>query len=46
MVPIRKWPIRAGPLSRTGDRLILQGDQRQRLPALLTARGVKKVTVG
>jgi len=25
---------------------ILQGDQRQRLPALLTARGVKKVTVG
>ncbi len=29
-----------------GDRLVLQGDQRRRLPALLEARGVKKVTVG
>jgi translation initiation factor 1 len=29
-----------------GDALTLQGDQRKRLPALLTARGVKKVTVG
>src|SRR5262245_3106615 len=28
-----------------GDRLALQGDQRGRLTALLTARGVKKVTV-
>ena len=28
-----------------GDTLVLQGDQRKRLPALLTARGVKKVTV-
>ena len=27
------------------DALVLQGDQRKRLPALLTARGVKKVTV-
>jgi translation initiation factor 1 len=29
-----------------GDTLVLQGDQRKRLPALLTARGVKKVTIG
>ena len=29
-----------------GDALVLQGDHRKRLPALLTARGVKKVTVG
>ncbi len=28
------------------DTLVLQGDQRKRLPALLTARGVRKVTVG
>jgi translation initiation factor 1 len=28
------------------DTLVLQGDQRERLPALLTARGVRKVTVG
>ena len=28
-----------------GDALVLQGDQRARLPALLRARGVKKVTV-
>lgn len=28
-----------------GDALVLQGDQRARLPALLTARGVRKVTV-
>ncbi len=28
------------------DALVLQGDQRARLPALLTARGVRKVTVG
>ena len=28
-----------------GDALVLQGDQRKRLPALLTARGVRKVTV-
>ena len=28
------------------DTLVLQGDQRRRLPALLTARGVRKVTVG
>ena len=28
------------------DRLVLQGDQRKRLPALLVARGVKKVTIG
>lgn len=27
-------------------RIVLQGDHRKRLPALLTARGVKKVTVG
>ncbi len=26
--------------------LVLQGDQRERLPGLLTARGVRKVTVG
>jgi translation initiation factor 1 len=26
--------------------LVLQGDQRKRLPGLLTARGVKKVTIG
>lgn len=29
-----------------GEALVLQGDHRKRLPALLTARGVKKVTVG
>lgn len=29
-----------------GDALVLQGDQRERLPALLTKRGVRKVTVG
>jgi translation initiation factor 1 len=28
------------------DTLVLQGDQRDRLPALLEARGVRKVTVG
>jgi translation initiation factor 1 len=28
------------------ERLVLQGDQRKRLPALLHARGVKKVTLG
>jgi translation initiation factor 1 len=28
------------------DTLVLQGDQRERLPPLLTARGVRKVTVG
>ena len=28
------------------ERLVLQGDQRKRLPALLPARGVKKVTIG
>jgi translation initiation factor 1 len=28
------------------QRLVLQGDQRKRLPALLQARGVKKVTLG
>jgi translation initiation factor 1 len=27
------------------DEIVLQGDQRERLPALLTARGVRKVTV-
>ena len=27
------------------DRIVLQGDQRKRLPALLTGRGVKKITV-
>ncbi len=28
------------------DTLVLQGDQRKRLPGLLTARGVRKVTLG
>ena len=28
------------------EALVLQGDHRKRLPALLTARGVKKVTIG
>jgi translation initiation factor 1 len=28
------------------ERLVLQGDQRKRLPELLQARGVKKVTIG
>jgi translation initiation factor 1 len=28
-----------------GDALVLQGDHRKRLPALLTARGVRKVIV-
>jgi translation initiation factor 1 len=28
-----------------GDRVVLQGDQRQRLPGLLSARGVRKVIV-
>jgi translation initiation factor 1 len=29
-----------------GDTLVLQGDQRKRLPAILEARGVRKVIVG
>ena len=29
-----------------GTALVLQGDQRKRLPALLAARGVRKITVG
>ena len=29
-----------------GDTLVLQGDQRKRLPDLLTSRGVRKVTIG
>jgi translation initiation factor 1 len=29
-----------------GEALVLQGDQRKRLPELLTSRGVRKVTVG
>ena len=29
-----------------GKTLVLQGDQRQRLPAILSARGVRKVIVG
>jgi translation initiation factor 1 len=29
-----------------GDTLVLQGDQRKRLPALLGARGARKVSVG
>lgn len=29
-----------------GDTLLLQGDQRERLPALLQARGVRRVSVG
>ena len=29
-----------------GDSLVLQGDQRKRLPALLEARGVRKVSMG
>jgi translation initiation factor 1 len=29
-----------------GEALVLQGDQRERLPALLEARGVRRVTVG
>lgn len=29
-----------------GDAIVLQGDQRPRLPALLGSRGVAKVTVG
>ena len=29
-----------------GEELVLQGDQRGRLPALLAARGVRKVTSG
>ncbi len=28
-----------------GDALVFQGDQRERLPGLLAARGVKRVTV-
>jgi translation initiation factor 1 len=29
-----------------GDTLVLQGDQRKRVPALLEAKGVRKVVVG
>ena len=29
-----------------GESLVLQGDHRKRLPAILTARGVKKVSIG
>jgi translation initiation factor 1 len=29
-----------------GETLVLQGDQRKRLPDLLTSRGVRKVTIG
>nr|WP_153865966.1 MULTISPECIES: translation initiation factor [Myxococcaceae] len=32
--------------TREEDALVLQGDQRERLPGLLSARGVRKVTVG
>ena len=32
--------------TQNGDALVLQGDQRDRLPALLKSRGVKKVTAG
>jgi len=35
-----------GTLSDTGDALVLQGDQRERLPSWLSARGVRKVTLG
>ncbi len=29
-----------------GEAIVLQGDHRKRLPKILTARGVKKVTIG
>lgn len=29
-----------------GETLVLQGDQRKRVPALLTARGVRKIIIG
>ena len=29
-----------------GEALVLQGDQRKRLPEILEARGIKRVTVG
>ena len=29
-----------------GDALVLQGDQRERLPRILSSRGVKKITRG
>jgi translation initiation factor 1 len=29
-----------------GESLVLQGDHRKRLPALLRTRGVKKITIG
>jgi translation initiation factor 1 len=29
-----------------GDTLVLQGDHRKRVPALLTARGVRKIIIG
>jgi translation initiation factor 1 len=29
-----------------GDTLVLQGDQRKRLPAILEARGVRKIILG
>ena len=29
-----------------GEHIVLQGDHRKRLPGILTARGVKKVTMG
>ena len=29
-----------------GEALVLQGDQRSRLPKILSARGVKKITLG
>lgn len=29
-----------------GDAIVIQGDHRSRLPKLLTARGVRKVTIG
>ena len=29
-----------------GNSLVLQGDHRKRLPAVLTARGVRRVTIG
>jgi translation initiation factor 1 len=40
-----KAELGCGGLVESGA-LVLQGDHRKRLPAILTARGVKKITVG
>ena len=43
---LRDAEFRGPAETAPGHQLVLQGDQRKRLPAILANRGVKKVTVG